>query len=218
MPSLLLDDSLQPSPSVLMAIDIESPRRPHTRAELHFPPVAPINSREPSESGAPVMRLKMPARPRSYIHILEDFHAEDAGEDDSASPPLSVGTSPATSRFGQPAEDASPVLDELPEHPAEDHGCAPGCSVGPASLPTTPVRARAPRKEDTVRRRKRFSLPAVAIHTTPVTARPNVVGEGKAKRWSLVLGNLKTSGSEFAHGVAAGKLSELLGRQSKSAA
>ena len=85
-------------------------------------------------------------------------------------------------------------------------------SVVESSLPSTP------RKEDTVRRRKRFSLPAVAIHTTPVTARPNVVGEGKAKRWSLVLGNLKSSGSEFAHGVAAGKLSELLGRQSKSAA
>ncbi|KIP04169.1 hypothetical protein PHLGIDRAFT_494233 [Phlebiopsis gigantea 11061_1 CR5-6] len=180
MPSLLLDDSLQPSPSVLMAIDIESPRRPHARAELHFPSVAPLDSRDPSESGPPIMRLKMPSRPRSYIHILEDFHAEDG--DDAASPPPSIGTSPATSRFSRPAEDASP------------------------------------RQEDTVRRRKRFSLPAVAIHTTPVTTRPNVVGEGKSKRWSLVLGNLKSSGSEFAHGVAAGKLSELLGRQNKSSA
>ena len=55
------------------------------------------------------------------------------------------------------------------------------------SLPTTP------RREDTARRSKRFSMPAIALHTTPVTARPKTTGEGIAKRFSLVLGGRGTS-------------------------
>lgn len=34
-----------------------------------------------------------------------------------------------------------------------------------------------------------FAEPAVALHTTPVTARASTEGEGKSKRFSLVLGN-----------------------------
>lgn len=85
---------------------------------------------------------------------------------------------------------------------------------GSSSLPASPRK-----KEDTARRHKRFSVPAVAIQTTPVTTRPNVIGEGKAKRISLVLGRFAGvvshhSHSDFGHGVAAGKLSELLKRNS----
>lgn len=101
--------------------------------------------------------------------------------------------------------------DGIPAH--EPMLSSPEELAGTASLPASPLRSN--RGEDTVRRRKRFSMPAVAIHTTPVTARPNVIGEGKGKRWSLVLGNLKSSSSEFTHGVAAGKLNDLLGRQSR---
>lgn len=97
---------------------------------------------------------------------------------------------------------------------AHDTISSPEEPTVPRSLPSSPLRAN--RQEDTVRRRKRFSMPAVAIHTTPVTARPNVIGEGKSKRWSLVLGNLKNNGSDFAQGVAAGRLNELLGRQGGS--
>jgi FYVE/RhoGEF/PH domain-containing protein 5/6 len=52
---------------------------------------------------------------------------------------------------------------------------------GPRSSPTTPQR-----KEDTMRRHKRFSMPAMALQTTPVTAKP-ATGDGK-KRFSLMLG------------------------------
>lgn len=226
MPSLLLDDSIQTSPSVLMAIDLEPSRRPLSKAEVHFPPLAPLNSREPSESApVPAVRIRPPSRPRSYIQILEDFN--DHNSDGVASP---VGTSPTTSRISHRTEETSFVLDDLDEaeeveadadREADESVLAHNMSVVsspedlgvPVSLPASPRRAM--RKEDTVRRRKRFSLPAVAIHTTPVTTRPNVVGEGKSKRWSLVLGNLKSNVGfgEAAPGMAAGKLSELLGRQ-----
>jgi FYVE/RhoGEF/PH domain-containing protein 5/6 len=96
------------------------------------------------------------------------------------------------------------------------------------------------RREDTARRSKRFSLPAVALQTTSVVARTsggegvgvgmNTGGAGKVKRFSLVLGGrvhaqahghgFGVSKSEVIGGgegkgrsVAAGKLSELLGRR-----
>jgi FYVE, RhoGEF and PH domain containing 5/6 len=86
------------------------------------------------------------------------------------------------------------------------------------------------------RTRKRFSMPAIALQTTPVTALPRASGEGRSKRFSLVLGHngrhkasidqAKTvegstleSGastedgeSDLRRGVAAVKLQELLGR------
>jgi FYVE, RhoGEF and PH domain containing 5/6 len=222
MPSLVLEDSLQPSPSVLMAIDIEQPptRRPSHRAEVHFTPVPsqPSNSREPSESAPiPAVRIKLPSRPRSYISILEDFNDRT---DDVAS---SVTGSPSTSRFSHAGGEPSFALADLEEYEEDvdeeqvlhNQGMlnSPEEMAVPVSLPSSPSR-----REDTVRRRKRFSMPAVAIHTTPVTARPNVVGEGKSKRWSLVLGNLKSNmgfGGETSHGLAAGRLNELLGRQCK---
>ena len=84
-----------------------------------------------------------------------------------------------------------------------------------SNLPSSPRK-----KEDTVRRHKRFSLPAVAIQTTPVTTRPNVIGKGKTKRFSLLLGRAAgavghSSRSDLGHGVAAGKLNELLKRNSR---
>lgn len=57
----------------------------------------------------------------------------------------------------------------------------------------------------------------VAICTASGTTKSNVVSKGESKRQSLVLGNLKTNDydfqSRFAQGIAAGKLSELLGEE-----
>lgn len=223
MPSLLLEDSIQASPSVLMAIDIEpASRRPHPKAEVHLPLIPPAPSRDPSDGlqHIPAVRIKTPSRPRSFIQIVQDLNDPP---DETSSP---MGTSPTASRFSHGGAEPSFMLDDLEEdeedaEESEQRDTSPLSSpeqlAVPSSLPPTPVRAVivAARNEDTARRRKRFSLPAVAIHTTPVTTKSNVVGEGKSKRWSLVLGNLKTNGSEFVQGVAAGKLSELLGRQAK---
>ena len=83
--------------------------------------------------------------------------------------------------------------------------------------------------ENTVRKHKRFSLPAVALQTTNVTTRSGVtVGEehrGDARhhrlsrRLSLVLSSGGSNGegavdTDLARGLAAEKLSDLLGRNS----
>ena len=74
-------------------------------------------------------------------------------------------------------------------------------------------------------RRKRFSMPAMALQTTSVTTRPDVTGEGRRKRFSLVLGGKhrvsthlhaldfqaqSASSGDLRHGVAAARLTELL--------
>jgi len=204
MPSLLISDKPSSSPSALMAINLESPKRMLHRIDD-----------ESADSGpsAAAVRMKPPARPRSYIQILEDFQEHGHGDGLHSA-------SPSTSHFSiRAAEDTSFVLDERDEDlTTEDmHGeLRHSHSRGGSSLPPTP------RKENTARRHKRFSLPAVALQTNLVTARPNLVGEGNSRRFSLVLGRGGALGqssnverSNKAHpgeGLAAGKLSELLGR------
>ncbi|KAI5118054.1 hypothetical protein M0805_005901 [Coniferiporia weirii] len=79
------------------------------------------------------------------------------------------------------------------------------------------------------RNRKRFSMPAIALQTTPVTARPKVSGEGRSRRFSLVLGGKVRAPAHvqthdhpsesghiedggLRHGIAAARLEELLER------
>lgn len=218
MPSLLLDDQLHISPSLLMTLDFESPRRPTSPR-----PRTPVKDvqREISDGGHSVhlaaIRIKSQSRPRSYIHILEDFSG-DSGQE------RSPAGSPSTSRFTERLDASSFTLNDLDES-EEDLGQTSQCPVSAPpgdsdhSFPSNPRVATL--REDTVRRRKRFSMPALAIHTTPVTTRPNVVGEGKSKRWSLVLGPLR-GGSDSSDGskpgIVVGKLNELLRRQSANAA
>ncbi|KAJ7230335.1 hypothetical protein GGX14DRAFT_508100 [Mycena pura] len=115
---------------------------------------------------------------------------------------------------------ASPVEDV----DGEDEGGASSQTVVDAGAGGLP-------REDTARRNKRFSMPAVAVQTTSVTARTQLVQERRhrdgrtvrTKRFSLVLGTrphasrtqseLETKGGAgLGQGVAAGKLSELLSR------
>jgi len=80
------------------------------------------------------------------------------------------------------------------------------------------------------RPRTSFSTPAVAVHTTPVTTRASIEGEGKSSRYSLVLGNKPRLSVDFMEsenkenqvyngrksldaGYAVGKLTYLLGRK-----
>ena len=70
----------------------------------------------------------------------------------------------------------------------------------------------------------KFSVAALAVHTAPVTARPSSVGEGRSKRFSLLLGGRSMmqkiqrrqtdqGREDLDHGIAASKLSEILGRE-----
>ncbi|TFK56922.1 hypothetical protein OE88DRAFT_73335 [Heliocybe sulcata] len=84
------------------------------------------------------------------------------------------------------------ILEEFQE---QEHGLSPS-SVAPGPGDSTVSLAEteddgasdvpvSPRREDTARRHKRFSLPMVALQTTAVTARPTE--DPRSKRYSLVL-------------------------------
>lgn len=211
MPSLVLGDSRGASPAALLAVDLalESPKRVLTRIEDESA-LGETGEEEDGEGegdgahATPAIRLRSAARPRSYIQILEDFQQHGHGHSHAM-------PSPSRTRFSTPAGDDSSALDDSQTLDADDgHSSMMLESPSGASLPPTP------RKENTARRHKRFSLPAVALQTSPVTARPNVVGEGSARRFSLVLGRGSqvhaAEPSGFKDGLAAGKLSELLSR------
>jgi FYVE, RhoGEF and PH domain containing 5/6 len=199
-------------PSLLMAIGVDDAVSTNAR-----PPSLSIeDDSEQGEISHPAIRIKPASRPRSFLHILEDFQEE-------SSP---VTPSPSTSHFtAQSGESA-------------DGSSAPSAASLPTaatSLPTST--SSAPRNEDTTRRQQRFSLPTVGLQTTPVTARANAKGEGLAKRFSLVLGGGRTiRGSKsirvhgqgldqeagegtvkqsrsIGNGVAASRLADLLGKR-----
>ena len=100
MPSLLLEHNMHPSPSLLMAVDLEESRRQLSSASGITP------SPGIGEGGVPALRIKAPSRPRSYIQILEDFHLNAKGNSMD---------SPTTSRFSGRTDDHSFVLDERDE-------------------------------------------------------------------------------------------------------
>ncbi|RDB23827.1 FYVE, RhoGEF and PH domain-containing protein 6 [Hypsizygus marmoreus] len=144
----------------------------------------------PEEELAPelkrgAVRLKSPSqhgRPRSYHQLLEDFVNNEQGRFDVLSLPLPEGES----EEGYDGPDRPPSF----------------ASARPPSSTSSP------RKENTARRNKRFSLPAVALQTTSVTARTEFgeataagggIGAGGGpklnKRFSLVLGGARSHGT-----------------------
>jgi hypothetical protein len=174
-----------------------------------------------------------PPRPRSYVQILEDF------EENNNARFAAVQEEDADAGADSRASSRPQTVVDLNDLDAEEF---------------VPPR----RREDTARRNKRFSLPAVALQTTSVTARTQAPGPGqdgrprerdgqgrapRAKRFSLVLGTrhhqhqpsrtqsemvmagrgrieeedaaaaAQEGAPELGKGVAAGRLSELLGRQ-----
>ena len=94
----------------------------------------------------PRMRLKSHHRLRSSQQILVDFQEQARQETNQEK-----GTGDETAVEDQ--EDDDPFEDDVFSSPLR-------------SFPSSPMR-----KEDTARRSKRFSLPAVALHATNVTAR-----------------------------------------------
>ena len=183
---------------------------------------------EHGESIHPVIRIKPSSRPRSFLHILEDFQEEC----------LEVTPSPSTSHFSaQTDESVDVVSPSLQPNLRLSSGSSVQSVTSFPSAPTSLATNSASRNEDTTRRQKRFSLPIVGLQTTPVTTRANTKGEGLAKRFSLVLGvgrtirgPKSTSVDELSpdqgtdggtvkqsrstgHGVAASRLADLLGKR-----
>ena len=182
---------------------------------------------EHGKSTRPVIRVKPASRPRSFLHILEDFQEEN----------LQVTPSPSTSHFSAQTDGFVDAMSPSLQPNLRLSGGSSVQSVTSFPSAATSLPNSASRNEDTTRRRQRFSLPVVGLQTTPVTARANTKGEGLAKRFSLVLGVGRTirgpkstcvdgsSSDQVAdggtvkqsrntgHGVAASRLADLLGRR-----
>ena len=112
----------------------------------------------------------------------------------------------------------STVQSEAVPDPALDLLATPPTSTSFPSLPDTlDAEPKAKRKAN------RFSLPAVSVQTTPVTTHAAAEGEGRTRRFSLVLGgksqfqkkkdqDRERDKSPLDKGIAVNKLSDILGR------
>ncbi|KAJ3926886.1 MAG: hypothetical protein NXY57DRAFT_904870 [Lentinula lateritia] len=205
------------------------------------------------------------SRPRSYIEV---FHS--AGVSDTRQPQtLMQATSPleemaefdedTIARLAYVDGEDSSVLSSSSVNSSRRHTTINlSTSSSLVSLSISPpissgelnVNGRSPlsnaslaeRREDTVRRNKRFSMPAVALQTTSVVARTQSMSPETSEMFSLVLGgrlghstgihtggrnehaspssrrkgggdgNKTQKGSDLGKGVAASRLNELLGR------
>lgn len=123
------------------------------------------------------IRLKPHSRPKSYHQILEDFQNVQPGRHnqglhfplnlliDSA---IEESSESVVSEGGEGRLDSGNEGDELPSTPLP--------STNYVSQTPTPSPRR--RKEDTARRSKMFSLPAIALHAANVTTRTTSVSSG----------------------------------------
>lgn len=144
-----------------------------------------------------VVKLRPHQKLRSYQDILEDFEAHERGDIDFA---LQENVSKDDVQDWRASEEEDDLRREeyLRSRLSFAHAL-------PSSLSSTPQTASPTRrKEDTVRRQKRYSVPAVSLHTTQVMARASVVvDDGDAvevdnetptrqRRFSLVLSPSKS--------------------------
>lgn len=155
MPSL--PAAMSSGPQALMALDRES------GVGSKIPTSAILDSLEmdPHVSPQKRVRIKAPSRPRSYVQILEDFEDHDAG-----------AGGPGNVRFDLSA----PVAEEEDDDDDAESTFttttnATTTTTGASSSSSTTPSPRDERREDTARRNKRFSLPAVAVQTSVVEAR-----------------------------------------------
>ena len=141
------------------------------------------------------LRLRPHQRLRSYHQILEDFEEQ------------------ARQQGGQQEEEDDGEDNDGEEGEEAWFTPTPSLASSPASSP------RKVRREDTARRMKRFSLPAIGLQNTSVTARTTIDAEdagdtsvtasptkeaagtpGRSRRFSLVLSGRRESGSGLGQG------------------
>lgn len=168
------------------------------RAQLHkvgVDPRADVDQfKSENEAGlkqgraAGAVRLRAHQKLRSYQRIVEDFQDQAATQAADGLPrhpdvfdDLEFGNVDESGRI--PAarstlvQDISALEDDDGEA-EEDEGDWPHLFFTPStSYIPPPVSTPRKRKEDTVRRSKRYSLPALALHTTPITARASMMIE-----------------------------------------
>ncbi|EAU89965.2 rho guanine nucleotide exchange factor [Coprinopsis cinerea okayama7 len=259
MPSI--PSSKQPTPQALMAIDVTC--SPDTSVEVHNPhPGRNVLLEDEGifEDGHDdrslqvkerkgVLRVKPHHKLKSYHQILEDFEAHE--DDHDGSP---VRARPESNRFDYDESDGFPVshggileeeedkvvMEEVAlEEDVEDQYPHLFFTPPVSNLPS-PLSSPRKRREDTVRKSQRYSLPALALQTTPITARASMVIEddvdlsrdgdetaaspNRTRRYSIVMSPGKSGGkggsevgreeddNAVSRSLAVDKLSELLHR------
>lgn len=208
MPSM---PSKPTQPQALMAIDTKYGPA-DTSLDLEQPR-SPTEEKEPPK----VIHLRPHHKLRSYHEILEDFEAHDRGEgfegdahDETTD--RGIGTANDWMSETEDEEDREQLL--LEARLSRLLFTPPPSSFMP-SPQTSPVKRK---EEDTVRRKKRFSMPAVALQTTQVTARASLMIEDdgaeenvsqdpstptRQRRFSLVLSPSRSGQAQQRNSVAA---------------
>ena len=220
MPSL----PVQRQPHALMAIDMTSNR------DISFDNIDDVGSETEERERKGRIRIKSQQRVRSYQQLLEDFQEQSHAMRGRLS---SRASQSQMVRKAVGMDDAfeDEDVEGGGEGEEQDHVDTPTQSMAFSPVSS---RRKEPRREDTARRSKRFSLPAIGLQTTVVTARTSIRSEEEvvvvpiSKRYSLVLAGRNSShqvdgagskGHQHEHGgqgrgLAAARLGELLGTSS----
>lgn len=173
----------------------------------------------------PIRVRPSPTRPRSYHDILEDFSLHERG----ISIPSSVSSAPGAGlgavREGDDEAEGEDAEGEVRPLQRARKGFSVDVSDDRHSQESvgSPVGQQGPAdedlvsREDTARRRKRFSMPAVALQTAPVFARVRQDSEGSSaerKRSALMPGGERDRNKKERHmekeGSAMGLLMDVL--------
>jgi FYVE/RhoGEF/PH domain-containing protein 5/6 len=85
------------------------------------------------------------------------------------------------------SHDIIPFDNDIDDVGCDDPFYTPTRSIVSSSSPISSSRRKQPRREDTARRSKRFSMPAIGLQTTVVTARTSIESEEAAARLSELL-------------------------------
>lgn len=173
----------------------------------------------------PIRVRPSPTRPRSYHDILEDFSLHERG----ISIPSSISSAPGAGlgsvREGEDEAEGEETEGEIGigirprDRPREGFSVDVFDDGDSQESVESPVAREGPAyegvvsKEDTARRRKRFSLPAVALQTAPVFARARQDSEGSSaerRRSALMHGGEKDKNKKERQGEKEGSAMGLL--------
>ncbi|KAI9573885.1 hypothetical protein HD554DRAFT_2053541 [Boletus coccyginus] len=173
----------------------------------------------------PIRVRPSPTRPRSYHDILEDFTLHERG----LSIPSSISSAPGLGsvREGEDEADGEGGDDEIeikvrPRDRPREGFSVPTSSDGHSQESVGLTRQGVVddgvvSREDTTRRRKRFSMPAIALQTAPVFARARQDAEGsiaEERRSTLMYGGERDKSKKERQaekeGSAVGLLMEVL--------
>jgi hypothetical protein len=158
MPSL----PVQRQPQALMAIDMNSSR------DISFDNFDDVGFDTEERERKGRVRVKSHQRVKSYQQLLEDFQ-----EQSQAIRPRLPSKASQSQVFDMDDTFEIDEQDVKEEGRGEEHDLTHPIVSSPVSSPRKLQR----RVEDTARRSKRFSLPAIGLHTTVVTARTSIEGE-----------------------------------------